>query len=70
MESGVPSVITTGTVVMLVWSVGSWDTLCWVSMAKDCSENMGYIHMDLVAFYRSYSIYQCPFWKRNWCNTD
>ena len=30
MDSGVPSVITPGTAVMLVWSVGSWDTLCWV----------------------------------------
>ena len=38
MDSGVPSVITPGTAVMLVWSVGSWDTLCWVRMTKCYSE--------------------------------
>ena len=30
MDSGEPSVITPGTAVMLVWSVGSWDTPCLV----------------------------------------
>ena len=45
MDSGVPSVITPGTAVMLVWSVGSWDTLCWVSMVEDHSGNMEYIYM-------------------------
>ena len=34
MESGVPYVITPGTAVMLVWSVGSWDTLCLVRGVK------------------------------------
>ena len=35
MESGVPYVITPGTAVMLVWSVGSWDTLCLVRGVKN-----------------------------------
>jgi len=38
MDSGEPSVITPGTAVMLVWSVGSWDMLCWV---RKTSENFG-----------------------------
>ena len=32
MESGVLSVITPGTAVMLLWSVDSWDSLCLVRM--------------------------------------
>ena len=34
VESGVPSVITPGTAVRLLWSVGSWDFLCWVRITK------------------------------------
>ena len=42
MESGVPSVITLGTAVMLAWSVGSWDSLCWVRMTKIYSRSFEY----------------------------
>ena len=36
MDSGEPSVITPGTVVMLVWSVDSWDTPCLVRNDYKC----------------------------------
>ena len=42
MDSGVPSVIAPGTALMLAWSVGSWDSLCWVRMTKIYSRNFEY----------------------------
>ena len=71
VDSGVPSVVTPGTALMLVWSVGSWDTLCWVSMTKIIAiHEILSICTSLVVFYRSYSIYQCSLWKKNWTSSD
>ena len=47
MDSGVPSVITPGTAEMLVWSVGSWDSLCWVRKNYKCYiKNYGWHKCD------------------------